>query len=102
MKRPKKTLEVILDGERFRDKVAWKVFLNVLLRIGIERAHATHVMPITAECPEREEFYEQVGDWWVRTHMSVDSMVGILTRLKDELGLSTEIRARDVLQDMLA
>src|SRR5262249_16934697 len=100
--RPKKTLEVILNGQRFSDKVARRVFVSVLERIGIDRVQATYVMSIAAERPEREEFYERAGDWWVRTHMSVDSMVGILTRLKDELGLCIEIRARDLLQDILA
>jgi hypothetical protein len=51
MKRPKKTLEIILDGERFWDKVAWRVFLSVLLRIGIERVQRPHVISITAERP---------------------------------------------------
>jgi hypothetical protein len=102
MKRPKKPLEVVLNGELFDNKVAWRVFVAVLERIGIDIVQRTHVMTITAERPEREDFYVRVGDWWVRKHMNVDSMVGILTQLKDRLGLSMQIRVRDLLQEILA
>ncbi len=102
MKRPKKSLEVILEGEKFTGPVASRVFLAVLERIGLDRVQRTHAMSITQQRPANEKFYEQIGEWWVRKHMSVDAMVGVLTRIGEELGLSITVRARDIEQELLS